>query len=241
MGMMSTKKHLLALGLLGITPLFVACNNALPNELTDQGDCMGHGICIPEAGPGPISRTAAFLDAIDEAHPEIADSEVTLTLNTATGRAVASDWVVNGLTPGDVVTVWWVFFTNQADCTAGVAGSLCGASDLQTESTGPGFGYAGPAPMGGAIADANGEASFGPLTTDVVDEAAENPDFLIGNGLRDINTTEVHLVLRTHGKALGGTLEDSQLGTFNGGCLEGEPNVGQCANIQFAYFNPLGN
>ena len=95
--------------------------------------------------------------------------------------------------------------------------------------------------MGGAIADANGDASFPNLATSVVDAAAVNDDFLIGNGLRDLEATEIHLVLRTHGPVLTGDLLDSQLGTFNGGCLAGEPNVGACANIQFAYFNPIGN
>ena len=217
----------------------------------DNGSgCGGHDICLPDADVNapdadlitPITRTSVFVDAVDEAHDEIAGSSVTLVLDPVAETATAKDWVAKGLVPGDVVTVWWVFFTDITDCEAGVAGAKCGAPDLSGDAVDtiiPGFGYAGPAPMGGAIVDANGDATFPELTSPVVDAAAVNADFLIGNGLRDLNTTEIHLVLRTHGQALGGALEETQLGTFNGGCLEGEPNEGECANIQFAFFNPL--
>lgn len=242
---MINKKDLLAIGLMAFTPLFVACGD--DSGADDGGGCSGHEICPPDAGPSfdadvnaVETRTSIFYDAIDEAHDEIPGSSVTLVQDPVAQEITAKDWVAKGLVPGDVVTVWWVFFTDQTDCTAGSAGAKCGAPDLQVASTIPGFGYAGPAPMGGAIVDANGDATFPALTTPVVDEAAVNADFLIGNGLRDLKSTEIHVVLRTHGQALADdALLESQLGTFNGGCLDGEPNMGDCANVQFAYFNPL--
>lgn len=94
--------------------------------------------------------------------------------------------------------------------------------------------------MGGAIVDENGEAVFPTHSTPVVDEnSPASPGFLIGNGLADLYGTEIHLIIRTHGPALDGALRDAQLSSFDGGCLEGQPNQGMCQNIQGAFFPPV--
>lgn len=242
-------------GLLVALPLFAACKSDA--NVTFDAD-YGHGnpdVFKTDAGPPAeeVRHKLSFYDAIDGEHPKIEEASVILKRDPNLNTVVATDWVVKGLTPGHVVTVWWMFFTNQDDCEAGIPdlepdafatiNVLCGEDDLTGGSVAtiiPGFGYAGPAPMGGAVVNAEGEATFPELQTTVVDASATNDDFLIGNGLRDLFRSEIHLVLRTHGPEItdDSVLRDAQLSTFNGGCEDGEPNAGQCANVQFAFTPP---
>jgi hypothetical protein len=55
------------------------------------------------------------------------------------------------------------------------------------------------------------------------------------NGLLDVWDAEYHVFIRTHGPLIPELL-DAQLRTFNGGCLTGQPNTGQCMNIQGSAF-----
>ena len=60
---------------------------------------------------------------------------------------------------------------------------------------------------------------------------------LMGRGLQDSMAAEVHLVVRTHGPAVPGQV-DEMINTFNGGCSDTFPNE-PCQDLQFAVFAPV--
>jgi len=232
-----TTKKLLIIGLLAAVPSFGACGDPKP---ADGGRADANNEDIDETQVQTRTKSFVVLDANRTGVP---DSAVTLIRDPDAQTVTSTEWQVRELTPGDAVTAWWIFFTDQTDCEDGnsAIGSLCGPNDLRDHPTvQAGFGYSGPAPMGGTIVDENGDATFPTLTSPVITaDSPINPDFLIGNGILDLMGTEVHLMVRSHGPALGGDLETLQLSSFDGGCLDGEPNAGLCKNRQFAFFAPL--
>ena len=131
-----------------------------------------------------------------------------------------------GLTPGTADTVWWVFFNNPAACIHGMFGARCGLGDVLTNPASlPSVQFAA-----GHVIGAGGVGNYGAYF-----HAGATPDCagfgLPCNGLLDARTADVHVVIRTHGDAIPG-LVNEQISSFNGGCLPGEPNVGQCHNVQ---------
>lgn len=109
----------------------------------------------------------------------------------------------SGVTPGDVVTLWWVicedfcnvfFFTHAAGHVVGADGSANFAAHLGT-----------------------GEERTDPFGNTVM--------------LSDPLNAWVFPVIRTHGPMIPALLEE-QLGTFNGGCDPGQPNEGLCMDLQ---------
>jgi hypothetical protein len=132
----------------------------------------------------------------------------------------------SGLTPGTADTVWWVFFNNPAACQHGMFGARCGLGDVLTNPASlPSVQFAAGHVIGG-----DGVGNYGAYFS-----AGAAPDCagfgLPCNGLLDARTADVHVVIRTHGDAIPGLLHE-QISSFNGGCLPGEPNVGQCHNVQ---------
>jgi hypothetical protein len=132
----------------------------------------------------------------------------------------------NGLTPGTADTVWWVFFNNPSACLYGMFGARCGLNDVLTNPASlPSVQFAAGHVIGG-----NGVGDYGAYFS-----AGADPDCagfgLPCDGLLDARAADVHVVIRTHGDAIPG-LVDEQISSFNGGCLPGEPNVGQCHNVQ---------
>jgi hypothetical protein len=131
----------------------------------------------------------------------------------------------SGLTPGHIVTLWFVAFQDPSGC--------IGACDNPAEDLGPGraalaFGGAQHVPPTGSVTivgrlDVGGEV----VVIDpppAGDPSADLFDTPIGS--------EVHLVIRTHGPVLPDLLGE-QLGSFNGGC---PPNT--CASIQAGVHQP---
>lgn len=141
-------------------------------------------------------------------------------------------YATSGLEPGAAHTIWFVAFNAPENCTTGIAGiSSCGTGDLGRAVTEPtavwGAGHvvggSGNANLGGRVAagDTSGCDPLGRLPC--------------GGGLTNPKGAEIHLVPRTHGPAIPG-LVSAQIHSFNRGCETGEPNVGLCANLQFAVF-----
>jgi hypothetical protein len=130
------------------------------------------------------------------------------------------------LVPGSADTVWWVFFNNPSACLHGMFGARCGLGDVLTNPASlPSVQFAAGHVIGGG-----GVGNYGAYFS-----AGATPDCagfgLPCNGLLDARTADVHVVIRTHGDAIPG-LVDEQISSFNGGCLAGEPNAGQCHNVQ---------
>lgn len=149
-------------------------------------------------------------------------------------NGVAATFHAEGLTPGTATTMWWVFFNHPAACLYPMGSvSLCGLNDvlLNAAASGASVQYAAGHVIGGS-----GQATFGSYFS-----AGSTPQCATAAlpcaGLYDARTAEVHLVLRTHGDAVPGYI-DEEISSFNGGCLAGEPNVGACANIQMSIDKP---
>ena len=130
----------------------------------------------------------------------------------------------SGLTPGNVVTLWWAIFNNSDFCAAPV----CAASDLNKARVKGSLQYGG-----GAIVGAGGRADFaGYLAVD--DNAGFTFPAVFPNlpnpapGILDAKRAQIHLVIRDHGPASSDPgLLQQQLSTFGTG-----------ANIQAAVFQP---
>jgi hypothetical protein len=149
-------------------------------------------------------------------------------------NGVRATFHAEGLAPGTATTMWWVFFNNPSACLYPIPGvSSCSLADVLTNAgpSGASVQYA----AGHVIGD-SGQATFGSYFS-----AGATPRCagfgLPCAGLYNARTAEVHLVLRTHGEAVPGFV-DEQISSFNGGCLAGEPNAGQCQNIQMSIQQP---
>ncbi len=142
----------------------------------------------------------------------------------------------NGLTPGNVHTLWLVVVNDPAQCE-----DKCTSKDVlkRTEIVQADVGYAG-----GVIADSDGVADFSFFQPE---GALTGPWF--SAGLMDTNAAEVHLVINDHGPILQGQAAD-MLSTYRGGCTDesipapmpataraqGEPGPNQCRLVQFSIF-----
>lgn len=147
---------------------------------------------------------------------------------TKDGHEVEFD--AQGLTPGDVVTLWYVPFDSPENCSKGgnVAGlNACGVGDIGNVATGASMMFAG-----GGIVDDKGELVMEDYVGLGVDGAPG--EIFKGDGLDNITGSEVHLVPRTHGPPIDSCFEE-QITTF-GGCCD-LPGVA-CANLQVAVFAP---
>lgn len=132
----------------------------------------------------------------------------------------------SGLTPGNVVTLWWAFFNNPKNC----ATPDCSAQDLANPDVNASLQYAG-----GRIVGIEGSASFGGFLA-----VGDNTGFEIRPGMPDPapglvkpKKAAIHLVVRSHGPAsTDPTVLSQQLTSFGGGCTTANP----CSNIQAAVF-----
>lgn len=127
-------------------------------------------------------------------------------------------------------TIWWVIFNHPEHCTTNPAGPLvCGAGDLANAAVLGSLQYAA-----GHVAGGSGRANFGGAIG-VGDTRGCEEGLPCNGGLTNPAGAEIHLVLRTHGAAVPGWV-DYQISSFNGACNAGEPNEGQCRNLQAAGF-----
>lgn len=164
---------------------------------------LGAAIVVALAGASP----AAAQTSLDRSPlTEIADPTVRSGRSTLLRFDDGAFGIVRtrSLVPGDAYTVWAVVFNNPAACDG-----PCDATDL-------------------ANPDVEGVSTIG--TGDVA--ARRKGTFLVylpdGAALTDPHGAEIHFVIRTHGPAIEGLVEE-QTSTLNGGC---PPNT--CANVQMA-------
>lgn len=166
---------------------------------------------------------------------------------TRTDGMVLASVEAEGLTPGDVYTVWWVVFNNPDACSA----PGCGEDDIfaggnpanglnvaGVEAAGIGVGNATA-----NIAKANGTAEFGARLKR--GDTASDHQILFPAGLEfdedgnpgplltaSGNDAEVHLVIQSHGQARGGPQLLEQLTYVETGCTP------FCEDVQFTVHQP---
>ena len=157
-----------------------------------------------------------------------------------------------GLTPGNVVTLWIMFFDNPEACAIPHA---CNPGDIGTPGVRFDFHYAG-----GRIVRRNrttviGFLPVGELSTSGWAEMAEigqAPPFFV-TPLTNPEGAQVTLAIHDHGPAQRGRTLYEQLTSYLGGCVLpflGDPggfaqsasdlpaNPGECSTIQVAFHNP---
>jgi hypothetical protein len=141
---------------------------------------------VAHAGPG-TSDVRLFSDG--SAVPGAWSSLVT------NGAGASMTLHTTGLTPGDVVTVWWVVFNAPQNCTHGEGPYRCGPGDL------PPFGGDGSAEPSllyatGHVIGGSGTARYGAHLA-----VGDTSGALFGPGLTNPLGADIHLVLHDHGPA----------------------------------------
>lgn len=150
-----------------------------------------------------------------------------------TDRGVSVTLETTALTPGDVVTMWWVVFNNPGACTSGITGlSMCGPLDEQNAAAQPSI-----LPAAGRIVDDGGTAEYGAHM-----KVGDTSGALLGSGLLDAHQAEVILVLRSHGPKIP-ELVSEMLRTFGAGCKNAPPGTGtpgpnDCGEVQVSVHTP---
>ena len=124
-------------------------------------------------------------------------------------------------------TAWWVIFDRPEFCTP----PGCSEDDIFEDALAGGPNKMEVSILGaadGSVVGADGHAYYrGKLAKD------DARGSVFGDGLDNPRSAEIHFVIRSHGPAIPGLVRQ-QVTTFNGGCEPGQPNEGQCVDVQFA-------
>ena len=143
-----------------------------------------------------------------------------------------------GLEPGHAYTVWWVIFNNpdacSDDCDEDDFPEGVPAAKIGDEPADPAV-QASVLWAAGAIAGSDGTADF--YARLIVGDSPMPHEF--GPGLTDPLNAEIHLPVRSHGRAVPGRVAE-QLSTINGMCNFTKPDPGsnKCLNVQVATHQP---
>lgn len=177
--------------------------------------------------------SAPIIDAVNG----IPDAGVA-TLKRGNGK-ISMNFKVEGLTSGYAYTIWWVIWNNPGDC--GIPNQCADtdfavADDVQVEVL-----YAA-----GHVVGKSGKGNFSGSLSENDDDGSINDLFGLPGygGLQDSKNAEVHLVLRSHGPAIPGEVNE-QINSYPGGCdfdfppFTGIPDEeGECGDYMFAIFSP---
>ena len=158
--------------------------------------------------------------------PGLADASGYTTATLRRNKnGVTANFKTSGLDPG-AYTLWFVVFNNPGDC-EGEEG--CNEPDLFIEAVKGEVLFAT-----GHVVGNNGKGNFSARLNEGDNSGSVNSLFGIpdNDGLRDSQAAEIHLVLRTHGPALPGMVNE-QIGSYTGGCVEND-----CEDILAAVFPP---
>ena len=141
--------------------------------------------------------------------------------------AVSLSIQTSNLEAGYTYTVWWVVFDKPELCSP----PACGEDDVFEDAMAGGPNLMELTILGaadGSVVPDNGKAHYSGALRKFDASSA-----ILGDGMDNPETAEIHYVIRSHGAAIPGLVEE-QITTFNGGCNAGQPNEGQCADVQFA-------
>ena len=149
--------------------------------------------------------------------PDVIVYGATATINR-NKNGVTVNVKTSGLTPGDAYTLWVVAFNEPGECDDG-----CNGPDLGPAKGDVMYGT-------GHVVGGNGKANFSAHIS-----VGDVGDF--ETGIIDPLTAEIHIVVRTHGEAIPGMI-DEQIHTFLGGGCTFQSETDACVDEQFAIFPP---
>jgi hypothetical protein len=202
--------------------------------------------CTASQTPSGAVSTAAPPSAVRRAHVEthptqgpqrvIEGASATLAI---TGEGAMASIATSGLTPGHVYTLWFVAINAPDQCSS----SPCKAPDVLGKAS---VVQSDIRWADGAVADAKG-------TIELTGWVPTGPwsEGWFGNGLTNIESGEVHLVVNDHGPVLAGR-ESAMLTSVREGCTDdsvprpypsvaknhGAAGPNRCALVQDAIFVP---
>lgn len=185
-------------------------------------------------GATHVQHTHVETIVAEGAPKQIADAGAWLQV-TAAGAAMMLDTAE--LTPGHVITAWWVVIN---------APDQCGSTPCSPEDVigGHATTKAEIAYADGVVVGDDGRARFRSFLS-----AGPVEDGWFGHGFTDTDTAEIHLVLNDHGPVVPELLA-SMLTSYRGGCTDeslpppfpdtakadGAPGPNACALVQDAIF-----
>lgn len=177
---------------------------------------------VASANSNAASHATTEVFSFPPSMPTLVDGATATLVRTKNGLRV--NVRTAELVPGNVYTLWWVIFDAPEGCAAG-AGN-CTLADIFVPGNPADATVFGPA--AGSLAGGTGKATFAGHV-----KPGDVPNFIdLGDGsLENPMTAEVAFVVRNHGSAIPGRI-DEQLSMFDGGC---PPN--SCGNVQFGIFN----
>ncbi len=195
--------------------------------------------CMSTAWAGSMETMTTVHRFADQAQVKGAEASL---MRSHSG--VAMKLSTSELPPAEAITVWWVVFNEPQNC----SDQKCGENDIFNLGADekPILNSDGSDPMNMAAIDA---AKISILRADghVIDKSGDaryaaglvkgdTSEAIIGPGLLDPIFAEIHLVLRSHGPAQAGKLDD-MLYSINGGCSDKFPNP-PCVDLQYVMFMP---
>lgn len=191
-------KRLVKLTLLGLTFLAGSCSSEPVSE--------AENLNVVNA-----KASKSTVDVFDGVNGVVAGS-ATLKRNA---NGITINFKATGLTPGYAYTLWWVIWNNPENC-VGFPGP-CGEADLANATTVK----VELLTATGHVVGASGIGYFSAHLNENDSNGTVNP--LLGlpefGGLLDAETAEVHGVLRSHGPAIPGMVNE-QISTYVGGCTD---------------------
>ncbi len=212
--------------------------------------------CVQESDSDPLTVDSNAESKLNKFQDVDAKSTVKQTVDifdvvngvvagTSTLHRNSSGITVNfkatGLTPGYAYTIWWVIWNNPENCTTpGACTDIdFGIADaVQVEVMG----------ATGHVVGNSGKGNFSAHLNENDDSSTVNPLFGLPGygGLLDAQKAEVHLVLRSHGPAIPGMVNE-QISSYEGGCddpfaippfTEIPDEVGECGDIYASIHQP---
>ena len=181
-----------------------------------------------------LIATPSIADIFEPANSGIKRGTSTLIRNE---NNLQVQFETSNLIPNHAYTLWWVIWNKPENCTDYPEPCLDTdftiADKVEVE-----FLYAN-----GLVADSNGDILFTATLNEndnlnsINASVFEFPEF---GGLQDAQKAEVHFILRSHGPAVDGII-NQRISTFGGGCSTNLPpftdipnEVGECSEIQFS-------
>lgn len=202
--------------------------------------CLKEDIPKPEAAsPDQIQfqngATHCVTDIIDIVNGITYPDGATLLRNN---NKVRMTWSVDDLEAGYAYTVWWVIWNNPENCGIPFQCSdadFAIANEVEVEVLYAAGHVVGNSGTGNFAASLNENDTDGSINEDIFGL----PSY---GGLHDARTAEIHLVLRSHGPAIPGQV-DEQISTYPGGCeidfpafTEVPDAEGECGDYMAAVF-----